>query len=309
MNLLFDSCRKCIEIVSKLSQTKGISGWRKGTNWKQKLKSLMRTCWQIQRSGGLNKEERIKKAVNNYLEKAYELEAKVNHSISILYQKNLTSLELTQIIQAGYFQDMLIKHLDLIERRLLQKEIIPHSEKIFSLFEPHTQWINKGKQHPSVELGRKILVTTDQYGLAIHYKVMDQLFDANELIPLVEYLLQTYGENSIQSLSMDKGFSSKENNDLLKLYIPELIMPKKGRLSKIEKEQENHKKFKLLRKKHSAIESNINCLEHHGLNRCPDKGFNGFKRYTGFGILAYNCHKIGNKLLEFEQQKQLKKAA
>ena len=44
------------------------------------------------------------------------------------------------------------------------------------------------------------------------------------------------------------------------------------------------------------MESNINSLEHHGLHRCPDKGLSGYHRYAGFGILAYNPHKIGAKL-------------
>ena len=52
-----------------------------------------------------------------------------------------------------------------------------------------------------------------------------------------------------------------------------------------------------LRNTHSAVESDINSLEHHGLNRCPDKGLNGYDRYVGFGVLAYNLHKIGAKLL------------
>ena len=84
-------------------------------------------------------------------------------------------------------------------------------------------------------------------------------------------------------------------------------MPKRGRLSEADKEREGHKKFKELRNKHNAIESNINCLEHHGLNRCPDKSIYGYERYVGFGVLAYNLHKIGNKLLE--KRRQFKKAA
>ncbi len=40
---------------------------------------------------------------------------------------------------------MLDKHLDLVERRLLNEETIPSHEKVFSLFEPHTEWIQKGK--------------------------------------------------------------------------------------------------------------------------------------------------------------------
>ena len=84
-------------------------------------------------------------------------------------------------------------------------------------------------------------------------------------------------------------------------------MSKRGRLNKAEHERENQKRFIELRNKHNAIESDINCLEHHGLNRCPDKGLKGFKRYAGLGVLAYNLHKIGNRLLE--KKRKLKKVA
>ncbi len=47
-----------------------------------------------------------------------------------------------------------------------------------------------------------------------------------------------------------------------------------------------------------AVESNINMLEHHGLNRCMDKGILGFKRYAGLSVLAYNLHILGNALKE-----------
>ncbi len=52
----------------------------------------------------------------------------------------------------------------------------------------------------------------------------------------------------------------------------------------------------------ALLRSDINCLEQHGLNRCPDKGLKGFKRYVGFGVLAYNLHKIGNQLLASRRQ-------
>ena len=36
--------------------------------------------------------------------------------------------------------------IDLIKRRVLEDEKIPHKDKIFSIFEPHTEWISKGKE-------------------------------------------------------------------------------------------------------------------------------------------------------------------
>ncbi|MCW3106017.1 MAG: hypothetical protein JWQ09_523, partial [Segetibacter sp.] len=74
--------------------------------------------------------------------------------------------------------------------------------------------------------------------------------------------------------------------------------------------------FKKLRNAHSAVESNINMLEHHGLNRCMDKGLRGYKRCVGLSVLAYNLHLVGNvvktKGLEAEAKREkrtLKQAA
>ena len=99
------------------------------------------------------------------------------------------------------------------------------------------------------------------------------------------------------SLSFDKGFSRIQDRQRLELYIPQVILPKRGKRNSQEQVREQQRSFARLRRQHNAIESDINCLEHHGLNRCPDKGYPGFKRYTGFGVLAYNLHKIGQRLL------------
>ena len=85
-------------------------------------------------------------------------------------------------------------------------------------------------------------------------------------------------------------------------------MPKKGKKNAEESERENDKQWKQLKNRHSAVESDINCLEHHGLDRCPDKGLHGFKRYAGLGVLAYNLHRIGSGLQKMEEQRKKRKA-
>ncbi len=88
-------------------------------------------------------------------------------------------------------------------------------------------------------------------------------------------------------------------------------MPKKGRKNQAEQAEESSKAFKSLRHKHSAVESDINRLEHHGLDRCLDKGLKAFKRYCALGVVAANLHKLGNVLQEKARKKQdkLRKAA
>ena len=83
-------------------------------------------------------------------------------------------------------------------------------------------------------------------------------------------------------------------------------MPKKGKTNQVEKKEEATLSFKKLRNAHSAVESNINQLEHNGLGRCPDRGIKNFKRYTAASVLAYNIHKLGEHL---DKRKRPKKAA
>ena len=109
-------------------------------------------------------------------------------------------------------------------------------------------------------------------------------------------------------MSFDKGFTREADRQLLELYIPEVIMPKRGQRSAVELAREHGRSFRALRHQHHAVESDIHCLEHHGLNRCPDKGYPGYKRYVGFGVLAYNLHKIGRRLLDRRRSASVKGA-
>ena len=74
-------------------------------------------------------------------------------------------------------------------------------------------------------------------------------------------------------------------------------MPKRGKKTEAQVEEEKAPKFRQRRRAHSAVESAINALEHHGLNRCLDLGLAGFERHVGYGVLAYNLHLIGRELL------------
>ena len=298
VNLLWDAQRKCLDLIVRLMHGQGLAGWRKAQAWRRKLKNQMIGLTRLASSGGPNKEQRRQAAAREYVQDSYRLEQKLFETVKLLPAPQ-SAVEVVQRIALEYFQNMLIKQLDLVERRWLKEERIPHAEKIFSLFEPHTEFIKKGKLFPPVELGHKLLLTTDQHELILDYRVMDQQpNERDESIGVADRLIGRYGAASIQSLSFDKGFTREEDRQLLELYIPEVIMPKRGRRNQAEQEREGQRSFRALRNRHHAIESDIHSLEHHGLNRCPDKGLPGYKRYVGLGVLAYNLHQIGQRLLE-----------
>jgi hypothetical protein len=295
LSLLWDAGRKCVDWIEKLRRRGcALPGWRKAKDWRRQLKNLQRTTSHLVYRGGPGKEARVKNAVREYLAVGRGLGAKVHASLLALCDQSVDAAHWEAL---EYFHRMLAKHLDLVERRLLKDETIPPSEKVFSLFEPHTEWIQKGKQRPNVELGHKLLIATDQNQLIQDYAVLVNEAEVDQSIPVADRLLGRYGAGSVASISFDKGFTREADRQLLGLYIPEVVMPKRGKKNAAEVEREGRRKFVALRKQHSAVESEINSLEHHGLNRCLDVGIGGYRRYAGLGVLSYNLHVIGRELL------------
>jgi hypothetical protein len=295
LNLLWDAGRKCVDLIERYrAGGYSLPGWRKAKDWRRQLKNLQRSTSQIVYRGGPNKEARVKSAVRAYLAVGRALADKVQSSLLELCDQ---PVDLAAWEKLAYFQRMLAKHLDLVARRLLHAESIPAHEKVFSLFEPHTEWIQKGKQRPNVELGHKLLLATDQQQLIQDYAVLLGAAEVDQSIPVTDRLLGRYGACSVASLSFDKGFTRTADRELLRLYVPVVVMPKRGKKNAAETERESEKKFVALRRQHSAVESEINSLEHHGLNRCLDVGIKGYQRHVGYGVLSYNLHVIGRVLL------------
>lgn len=297
-NLLWDSARKCIDMVGKfLEKYPEVQGWRKMSDWYRQLKNSMRAVGKASSSGGKGKEQRLKQAARYYLSKARALQDKLE-----LSKEDLPTGDIMDVLihlELDRYMDFLDKHIDLLERRLIKGEQIPHDEKMFSIFEEYTELIKKGKMHPNVELGKKLAITTDQYNLIVDYRIMENQSDVEMVKPIAKRLIGLF---LVRSWSFDKGFWHKENKALLEEHVEKVVMPKKGKCNKMEQAEEGHRSFKLLRNKHSAVESNINELECRGLDRCPDRGYMHFKRYIGLSVAAYNLRRIGQELIEIRRQ-------
>lgn len=295
LNLLLDGGRKCLDLLEKYRDQfdYALPGWRKLEDWQSRLKASERVASKACTGGGKDKEKRVRAAVQEYLKIARELSVKVNESLCGLCDQEVEALHWERL---AFFHEMLDKHIDLVDRRLLEKQSIRACEKVHSLFEPHTEWINKGKRN--VELGHRVLIAADQDQLIHDYDILLNQGDMGQSVPVTDRLMGRYGEGRIKSISFDKGFTRSEDRELLDLYIPTVVMPKRGKKNAAERAAESTLEFVALRHAHSAVESAINALEHHGLNRCLDVGLPAYGRYVGLGVLAYNLHFIGRRLLE-----------
>ena len=293
-NLLWDSGRKCVDVLKHLIEHNPSysDGWRKIEFWRRELKNRMLVLSRATTDKSKNRQSRLLKAVNEYLLLARKLSDKIR-SVNQLTQSCL--IESAMINELQYYLQMLDKHIDLVDRRLLKNETIPHEEKIFSIFETWVEWIFKGKANNKVELGKRTCIATDQWHFIVDWQVANQQQDNQLLLPSIDRTINSYG--NLYSCSGDKGFFSKPDVELMELFDIKAIIPKKGKRSLADVQKESDPEFIKARRKHNAIESNINELEHRGLNRCPDKGIKGFHRYVGLAVIAYNLRRIGQILL------------
>ena len=305
LNLLWDSIRKCLDVMEQIRDKTKIGGWRKIKYWRRNCKSLFRSASQ-QVFKGRNEQQKAE-SVKLYLAAALELQERFDGLIKNPPAATIINMQVavsTAIESLNHYSDYVKKFIDQIERRLLKGEQIPAEEKVFSIFEPHTEWITKGKLNKKVELGHLLLITTDQYQFIVDYKVMEKQKDPAQVVPLAERLKKNFPSNTVSSHSFDKGFYSKDNLQALGQSTQLAVLPKKGRHNMEDKVRESDAGFKRMKRRHSAVESNINMLEHHGLNRCMDKGLHGFKRYVGLSVLAYNLHIMGNALMAAERKEE-----
>lgn len=210
-NLLWDSVRKALDCVNYFKNKYDITGWRKTQDWYKSLKNLSRAMGVVSGSGGKNKEERLQSCTEDYLKKATTFKDKLVDDKDNFPEKD--TLDIFKKIDLEVFIGLLKKHIDLVDRRILQKEEIPHQEKLFSIFEQYTEWINKGKKHPSVELGKKVSITTDQYGLIVDSYLMEKESDSQIVVSTATRILEKF---KVISWSFDKGYWHKDNKVFLR---------------------------------------------------------------------------------------------
>ena len=304
INLLWDAIRKAIQTCAMLCDTLDLTEWRQSAYHLRCFKKSYRQIQKLKHSTSQDevkrqaKQDDIHAAYQSYLDLA---ESHVQRAYATRQRLHDDHGLPTPMLAAlnGYLVHA-ERQIDQIRRRVLQGETIPHGEKVFSIFQPHTEWISKGKAGVPVELGLRVAVVEDQHRFILHHQVMAKTTDDQVAVPLVEQTQARFP--ALKAMSFDKGFHSPGNQTELKQRLEAVILPKKGRLSEADKARESDPEFVRLRRQHSAVESAINALGVHGLNKCPDHGIDGFRRYVALAIVARNIQRLGAVLREQEQQ-------
>jgi IS5 family transposase len=295
ISLLFDATRKTIEECVQLSELHNLVGWRQGQHNIKTFKKQYRIIQKQKHS--TSKDETKKLAYEEVVKKSHE--SYINQAEAFLKRAAATRqavlTQSTELVISVKDLDGYIAHaerqIDQIRRRAINGIVIPHSEKVFSIFQPHTEWISKGKAGVPVELGLRVCVLEDRNGFILHHRVMENETDDKVAVTMIAQAKERFPRLTL--CSFDKGFHTPQNQIDLKKELTSVVLPKKGRLSVADKERESAPEFTEARQQHSAVESAINALGVHGLDLCRDHGIDGFKRYVALAVVARNIQRLG----------------
>jgi IS5 family transposase len=175
-------------------------------------------------------------------------------------------------------------------KRVLEEQEVPNTEKIFSIFEPHTELLIRGKAGKKIEFGHMVEVRQIEGGLITHYA-------AHAKRPVEPALLERGVAEHKELLGRvpkvcagDKGFYSQQVvGDVMGLGVKRVCVPKKGRRNEEEEKKEHSRWFKLAQAFRAGIEGTISVLKGvFGLWRCLREGWAHFQSWVGTGVLAHN---------------------
>jgi transposase, IS5 family len=174
-------------------------------------------------------------------------------------------------------------------RANIDGEKVPARERVFSLFEQHTELIKRGKRQKPVEFGHKILLCESIEKFITDYEVYErQEADCNLTEPVIERHKKLYGHRP-EVLAADMGFCPEESKFAeLATRVETLAIPKRVR-DFVDKMLAYWQAFR------AGIEGTISGLKRaFRLIRCYFRGFRSFSSAVGLGVFCHNLIVLAN---------------
>ena len=194
-------------------------------------------------------------------------------------------------VEISYYLPLVRKVIDQSERRVFKGEMVPATEKIYSLFESHTELLKRGKAGKPLEFGHKVLVAQTGQKFIHHYQVLPERKEDKDLLSGILKAHKELFETMPKVLATDKGFyQNMDQIHELEKTIQTVSMCKKGRRRADELARESTKEFKQGQCFRAGCEGSISVLKRaFKLGRCL---FKGFKHYAASVGLAVFCHNL-----------------
>ena len=168
-------------------------------------------------------------------------------------------------------------------RRAFDGEKVPNADKVFSIFEAHTELIKRGRRGKPIEFGHKVLLTQSREKFITDYVVLEKNRTDDELLPLVlERHRERFGRLP-DSVAADKGFCPDEDTyEDLEEQVDYLGVPRRTR-------DFGDSMMSVWQQWRAGIEGSISCLKRaFRLARCCFRGFKNFVSAVGSAVFCHN---------------------
>ena len=299
-SLIRDGVRKILDLCVAIDAVLNLGGWRQADHLLKQIKKLARNIDRIASRKGKGYQDRLQREYARLLEQSGKIMRRAERLL--LAAEASQQLDLTaKAAQLRGFFDRTEQVRDIARRRVLNGEKIPNVEKVFSMFEPHTQLYKRGKAGEPIQFGRMALVYEDAAGFIAQAHVLgrDDL-EREVVVPQTKIVKQRF-KGRLKGVSFDRGCHSPENQRLLAEIVDEPCLPMPGVKQAAEQERTATTSFRQARQRHPGVESAIGALQSgNGLERCRDRTELGLERYVALGVLGRNLHVLGKLLIARE---------
>ena len=251
------------------------------------IKKVKKLAYFIARNGGSNnksKKRRVKSTYRKLIERVSWIAEVAREALVILDG-------------AGYEAELLAHYIPIVEKIISQAEqrvflgvMVAADEKVYSLFEEHTELLKRGKAGKPIEFGHKVLIAQTGEKFIHHYQVFPKRQEDKDLLePTLKAHKQLFGTGP-DVLATDKGFYENMKQIIkLEKNIVTVSICKKGRRSQQEYERECTEEFKDGQRFRAGCEGSISVLKRvFNLGRCLFKGFKNYAASVGCGIFCHN---------------------
>jgi IS5 family transposase len=271
---------------------------------KEVFRNRLRSARKAAREISQATRRRTQKTTEQYY-RAYRKLVRVTQATVAQAEEVVEELRKVATREAQQLSEQMVHFIPLVKhvirqtvQRVMEKHPVSASEKIVSLFEPHTDVIVRGKASKPTEFGHKVWLDEVDGGIISNYRVLQGTpNDQTQWMPSLERHEELF-DRSPHQMSGDRGMYSPENETRAQaMGVRRVILPKPGYRSIQRKHHERQRWFRRGRRYHQGVEGRISVLKRrHGLDRCRYHGEEGFQRWVGWGIIAHNLLVIGTAL-------------
>jgi IS5 family transposase len=195
-------------------------------------------------------------------------------------------------------------------RRVLDGEQVANAEKIYSIFEPHTDLIKRGKVRTPVEFGHKVFLAESAKGLITQYDLLKgNPADEVHVAPSLKRHRRVF-RRAPNLYGGDRGFFSEKNvAACVRGAVTMVCIPQRGG-SKTPQRQafERSPAFKQGQRFRAGIEGRISVLMRgRGMKRCRAEGAERFALFVGAAVLANNLMIIADLMIKRSRRRRKSK--